>query len=345
MLNSRMNGDSAHSDAANGDMQDDLRQQTAAALLDRVDAVAADSVAIFRYSGVEALDADYGQRLGRLLTQQLAITVRDGRLDPRGRFVTELHRIILERSLPSASLFTFVYLTERTALDELALNDTIGATSEHWPLVAQLVRRASFDLLAAYTERAQLDPSGTTIIDKLTTLHTRALFDAVLANELERAGRFGAAVSLILFDVDRLSEINQEHGYGVGDKILERLGILIRQYFRQHDWVARHSEDSIAVLLSRTDAEHASSLAERVRATVEERLGFTDHRSDRAVPVTISAAVINLQVAAGDVIDPERLLADAEAAIERAKKQGRNRVERVDGYSGVLKAASPAPNS
>ena len=97
------------------------------------------------------------------------------------------------------------------------------------------------------------------------------------------------------------------------------------------------------MLLSRTDAEHASSLAERVRATVEERLGFTDHRSDRPVPVTLSAAVINVQVAVGDVIDPERLLADAEAAVERAKQQGRNRVERVDGYSGVLRAESPAP--
>src|SRR5206468_6761930 len=134
------------------------------------------------------------------------------------------------------------------------------------------------------------------------------------------------SISLILFDVDRLSAINQEHGYGVGDRILERLGILIRQYFRHHDWVARHAEDSFAVLLTRTDAEHASGLAERVRATVEERLGFTDHRTDRQVTVTLSAAVINVvRVAVGDVIDPERLLADAETAVERAKRHGRNR--------------------
>ena len=86
---------------------------------------------------------------------------------------------------------------------------------------------------------------------------------------------------MILFDVDHLSSINKEHGYGVGDEILERLGILIRKYFRQHDWVARHSEDSMAVLLTRTDAEHASELAERVRRTVEERLGFADHRTDQ----------------------------------------------------------------
>jgi diguanylate cyclase (GGDEF)-like protein len=343
MLNPHMDSDSAYADEENGQIQDDLRQQTSSVLLERVDAVTADTVAIFPYSGAETLDTGYCQRLGLLLTQLLAIAVRDGRLDARGGFVADLHRVVLERSLSMERLFTFAYLTERTALDELALNDTIGATSEPWPLVAQLVRRASFDLLAAYAERAQLEPSETAIIDKLTTLHTRPLFDAVLAKEVERAGRFGYPISLILFDVDHLSAINQEHGYGVGDKILERLGILIRQYFRHHDWVARHSEDSMAVLLSRTDAEHASSLAERVRSTVADRLGFTDHRSDRPVPVTLSAAVINVQVAVGDVIDPERLLADAEAAVERAKQQGRNRVERLDGYSGALRTDTPAP--
>ena len=343
MLNSHMNSDSAYADEANGRIQDDLRQQTSSILLERVDVVTADTVALFPYSGAETLDTDYCDRLGQLLTQLLAVAVRDGRLDSRGGLVADLHQAILERSLSMERLFTFAYLTERTALDELALSDTIGATSEQWPQVAQLVRRASFDLLAAYTERAQLEPSEAAIIDKLTTLHTRLVFNAVLAKEVERAGRLGYSISLILFDVDNLSSINQEHGYGVGDRILERLGILIRQYFRQHDWVARHSEDSIAVLLSRTEAEHASSLAERVRATVAERLGFTDHRSDRVVPVTLSAAVINVQVAVGDVIDPERLMADAEAAVERAKQQGRNRVERVDGYSGVLKTETPAP--
>ena len=58
--------------------------------------------------------------------------------------------------------------------------------------------------------------------------------------------------------------------------------------------------------------------------------------------VTLSAGVINLQVAPGDAIDSERLLADAEAAVGRAKQLGRNRVERVDGYSGVLRPERPA---
>jgi diguanylate cyclase (GGDEF)-like protein len=338
-----MEGGSSYTDI--GDIQDDLRQQVSEVILDRAALLVWDTVAIFPFSGTEHLEPDYCNRIGQLLVQLLALGVREGRVDSRGGFVADLHRMALERSLPVERLFTFVYLLERTVLDELALSDRIGATSEPWPLAAQLVRRASFDLLAGYTTRAQLDPSDAAITDRLTTLYTRPMFDAVLAKELERAGRFGYPVSLILFDVDRLSTINKQHGYGVGDKVLERLGILIRQYFRQHDWVARYAEDAMAVLLTRTDAEHANELAERVRATVEERLGFTDHRSERSVPVTVSAVVMNLKIAAGDVVDTERLMADAESGVERAKERGRNRVELVDGYSAALRSEPQAPAS
>jgi diguanylate cyclase (GGDEF)-like protein len=333
---------SGRSQDADGPIQDDLREQIAAAVQDRGSVLVWDTVAIFPFSGTELLEAEYCNRIGEIVVQMLLLAIRNTKVDPRGGAVADLHRVALERNLSAGRLFTFVYLLERSALDELALNETIGATSEPWPLVAQIVRRASFDLLASYTEHAELEPSEAAVVDKLTTLYTRALLDAVLGKELERAARFGAPISLIMFDVDGLSAINQQHGYGVGDRILERLGILIRQYFRQHDWVARHSEDAIVVLLSRTDGDSAAELAERVRSTVEDRLEFVDHRTDTRVHVTISAAVVNVDVSVGDIVDPDRLLADAEIAVDRAKKQGRNRVVRVDGYSGKQ---PPAPSA
>ena len=223
--------DRVFADEASARLQGDLRQQVAAALLDRADLITADAVAIFPHSGLESLDADYCGRLGNLLTLLLTFAVRDARVDSRSGFVADLHRTIGERMVPIDRVFTFVYFTERTALDELALDERLGATSEPWAVVGQIVRRGSFDLLAAYIERAQLEPTEAAVVDKLTTLHTRPMLDAVLAKEVERAGRFGDDVSVILFDVDRLSTINEEHGYGVGDRILERLGILIRQYF------------------------------------------------------------------------------------------------------------------
>lgn len=316
-----------------GRIQTDLRQRVAARLLEQADIIAGDSVEIFPQT--DELGIDYCRRAGQLLTQLLAFAVRDGSIDARGGFIGDLYRVALERSLTADRLFAFAYLTERTAVDELALSDSLGATSEVWPIVAQMVRGASFDVLAAYMERAHLEPAGSAVIDRLTTLYSRVVFDAVLAKEVDRAGRFGQSFSIILFDVDRLSAINQDFGYGVGDKVLERLGILMRTYFRQHDWVARHSEDTMVILLTHTSADRAIELAERVRHTVESRLWFTDHRTERQVPVTVSAAVVNVPVSSGDVIDPERLLAIGEAAIERAKSQGRNRVETVDGSPGI----------
>jgi diguanylate cyclase (GGDEF)-like protein len=335
---------SDYSDEAGQPAQDDLRHRIAAAIHERATVVVWDTVAIFPFSGDELLDPEYCNRLGDAIIQLLTGGVRDGRIDSRGGGVAALHRLALDRDLMAGRLFTLVYLLERSLLDELAISDTLGATSEPWPVVAQMIRRASFDLLAAYTERIQLEPSESAIIDKLTTLYTRPLFEAVLVKELERAGRYKYPMAVILFDVDHLSAINEEHGYGVGDKLLERLGILIRQYFRQHDWVARYAEDAIIVMLPRTDSASAIDLAERVRSTVEGRLEFVDHRTNRSVRITLSAAVVNVKAAVGELIDIGRLMAEAELTVERAKQLGRNRVVHVDGYTGE-KPAAPVPGA
>ena len=319
----------------------DLRTQIASAVEARTESIAADASAMFSYGDPAAVNADYGQRVGRLVTELLAAAIRDGRVGVGGGLIADLLRAVAQRGASTERVFSFVYLLERATLDELALDERTGATSEAWPVTAQLVRRASFDLLAAYAERARLEPVEASIVDPLTSLYTRPLFEAVVAKEIERAGRFGDDLSLIVFDVDRLAEINRAYGHGVGDKILERLGILIRQYFRQHDWVARHSEDSIAVLLTRLDADRAAALAEHVRTTVEQRLEFPDYRTDVRVAVTLSVGLVNLAVAVGDVVDPVRLMADAEAALDRAKRLGRNRVERIDVRSGAVRVNVP----
>jgi diguanylate cyclase (GGDEF)-like protein len=337
-----MNGpDSDFNDELAGRVPDDLRRHIHAVMQRQLSALTADAVAIFPYSGDDTLEPEYCEPLAQILAQLLATAIRDGRVETRAGLLDELHRMVRERPLPLERLFTFAYFIERTTLDELALDDDIGATGDSWPLVAQLVRRGSFDVLAAYADRAQFEPAAAPIVDRLTTLYSAPLLQAVLAKEAETAGRHGDTLSLIVFDVDNLGEINQKFGYGVGDKVLERLGILVRTYFRQNDWVARLSEDSIAVLLTRTDADRAADLAEQVRHTVADRLWFLDHRTERNVPVTVSGAIVNVAATPGTVIDPERLLIDAEEAIDRAKRHGRNRVERVDGYARAQQSRLP----
>jgi diguanylate cyclase (GGDEF)-like protein len=310
---------------------EDLREQLSAVLSARSGDIAADAAGTFARGCAEALSADYCRQLGALLLRGVAGAIADGRLDARDVHAGELRRATGQRSLDPQSLFAFAYLLEQAALDELSVDAAFGATTESWPLVVQLVRRASFDLLAAWAGAAATGG----VVDALTTVYSRPMFDAVLVKELDRASRFGAALSLILFGVDRLDAIDTAHGPGVGDRILERIGILLRSYFRQHDWVARHADDHFAVLLTNTNADQAASLADRARATVEARLGFVDHRSQARVAVTLSGGVVSMSIGAGDVVDDVRLTTAAESALDRATRAGGNRLERVDGYSAV----------
>jgi len=323
---------------------DDLRREAAGAILEGRDVIAGDTAALFSCTDVDVLESEYCHRLAHLLIDLLYHAVGDGQVDARSSLVAELCRLVAARSVSTTRLFTLVHLGERTALDELAQNPSLGATCEPWPHVAQLVRRGSFDMLAAYTERLRLDPFEAIVTDPLTTLYTRPLLLAVLAKEMERASRGGAQISLILFGVDRLAEINSAHGTGVGNRILERIGILCRTFFRQQDWIARHADDSIAVLLPQTGADDAADLADRWRTMVEARLTVTDHWTSEPVSVTVTAAVIGAQISPGTLVDPDGLLADAEAALARARTDGRNRVLRVNGapVSRALPRSSPS---
>lgn len=309
----------------------DLRRHVAHHLLDRRDVVVADTVATFPMSGgSRRLDADYCVRLGNHVVRLLSDAILDSRIDSRASGISDLAALAAERELLPDQLFAFAHIAMSTAIDELALDPRVGANTDPWPQAAQIVRRAAFDVLAAWTTRSLDLPQRSAIEDALTTLHTRPVLDAVLPKECQRAERFEHWLSMMLIDVDNLSAINRTHGYGVGDRILERMGILLRAYFRQHDWVVRYAEDSVAVLLPETTPADALLLAERTRTMVEERLTFRDYRTEQRAVVSVSVAVTSARALEGEPIDHERFQAEAEAALERAKVGGRNRVEQVE---------------
>ena len=233
-----------------------------------------------------------------------------------------------DRNLPVQRLLNFVYLMERSVLDELALDVEIGATSVRWLIVSQAVRKASFDLMGAYFDRAQHESTSPTITDKLTTLYSRAMMDVVLSTEVQRAERFSFPMALIVFDVDKLAELtaawlrggrSRARAPGHPDtQVLppERLGV---PTWRRLD----------RGVLCQVAADDAFFLASRVVAMVEQRLEFKDHDTDDRVRVTVSAAAITGQGSIGEPFDAERLLLEADASLKRAKALGRNRVERT----------------
>lgn len=278
-------------------------------------------------------DEAAGEAREHLVERTLAVlrtSLRDGDLDRRGPEVTELATSCATRQLAPRQLAALIHLVERTLLDELALDEEVGATSDAWPVVVRLVHTSAYDALAVTSEHA-LEVSGRVVEDARTTLHSRAVLELAIEKELRRAERFGHPLAFLLLDVDRLSELNVAHGYGFGDRVLERIGIVMRTYFREHDWVARHGEDSFAVLLPETPIAHAEPLAEQVRRMVEERLALQDHRTGAPVPITVSVAVLVADThAVSGCVRSAHVLAQAEQALMRAKVGGRNRVERIE---------------
>lgn len=319
----------------------ELRDHIARVLELRSTSITSDAAAVFPFTAVEAAD-ELSARLADLVLSVLIVAVREGQVEARSTHVADLRRLAREQSLPVRQLFNLVYLLERAALDELALDESFGATSEPWPSIGQILRRSSFELLAGFAERLAQEAGSEALIDPLTTLHTRDVLLAALEKEIQRSERFSHPFALIVFDVDHMAALNAKHGYGIGDRVLERLGIVIRNYFREQDWVSRCSGDTFGVLLPETQREHAEQLAERVRDTVEQRMPLRDYRSDGQVLVTVSAAVVIVEAVDASV-RAEHLLKEAEQAVRRAKHGGRNRVERVD--VNVKAAQPPARDS
>lgn len=308
----------------------ELRRLVASHLMDRRDWIAAHAVAAFPLpTHSHRLDRDSCVQLGTLIMKLLSEAILDGHSDSRAAGISDLTAFLAGRDMSPDQFFSFVHIAMNTAIDDLSQHERVGMRRQPWPQAAQTVRRAAFDLLGAWAMRMTVASAPRSIEDPLTTLLIRPVIDAALPKECCRAERFEHWLSMVLLDIDNLSAINQTHGYGVGDRILERMGILMRSYFREHDWVSRYAEDTIAVLLPETNPDDAMTLADRTRSMIEERLTFRDYRTEQRIVVTVSVAVTSARALEGEPIDHVKFRAAAEAALERAKTGGRNRVEHV----------------
>ncbi len=307
----------------------ELRTQVARILQGHAGDIVTDALGVYPFAGVEHVSAEERARLGELAFRLLTTAVRDGELDAGYPIVADLGRLAVQHEVSIRLLFTVLYLMERSALDQLAQDESFGLESEPWPTLTQMLHRASLDVCAAVS--AHVGRNGPSIVDPLTTLHTREVFVAALEKEIQRAERFGYPFAVIVLDVDDLDEINEKHGRGAGDRVIERIGIVVRNYFRETDWVGRLGEDMFGVLMPDIQGFNAERLAERIRVTVQERMRLRDHRSDEAYAVTVSVGVLVVP-SAERAMKADVLLEQAVAAVGRASAAGGNRVlsQRLD---------------
>lgn len=179
---------------------------------------------------------------------------------------------------------------------------------------------------------AQLDQLAGT--DTLTGACNRRHFHDVLPQELERAARYGHPLSVLMIDLDLFKSINDRYGHLTGDRVLQQVADCVRGELRKVDLLTRWGGEEFVVLLPDTASEQAMLLAERIRANLAAR--------PVDGPGRITASIGVAQLATGD--DWEQWLARADAALYRAKKAGRNRVEVDQGASppGTADWISPA---
>lgn len=161
-------------------------------------------------------------------------------------------------------------------------------------------------------------------LDGLTGIPNRRQFDATLLKEWHRCQRNQQPLSLIVADVDFFKKYNDALGHAAGDRVLQEVAATLRQAARRPgDLVARYGGEEFVLLLPETDATSAQALAEGLQQLLHSK-AFAHPNSSLGPCLTMSMGG-NTTVPSTTALDPE-FFALADAALYRAKHQGRNQV-------------------
>ena len=152
--------------------------------------------------------------------------------------------------------------------------------------------------------------------DGLTGLYNHAFLMKTLETEIERARRYGTALSLVMLDIDHFKKFNDTYGHQLGDTVLVETAKLLRQPLRASDTAGRYGGEEFMLILPNTDHDGALALAERIRSSIE-----TTPFTDVHLQVTISAGI-----AAWDKQKLVELIQTADDRLYDAKRNGRNQV-------------------
>lgn len=171
--------------------------------------------------------------------------------------------------------------------------------------------------------------------DAKTGLFNARHFQTVFASELERAQQFRRPLALIVADLDFLRNINNTYGHLAGDKVIVGIGETIRNTIRPEDIAGRFGGEEFTIILPETEVEGARVLAERLRNEVS-AVPYDINPEGAPVHVTIS---IGVACYPGEGNTPSELFAAADAAVYKAKANGRNQVVFANDLTVALNSA------
>lgn len=239
-----------------------------------------------------------------------------------GQWVGEMS--VLEGLPPSAHVMAAVG-TRLLAVEGQALRTLLEYSAPvAGNMLHALSRRLRRDnLLVGHSMLQQRVSEADARLDPLTGLHNRRWLDESLRDLLGHYKAQGGQFSVMMLDLDRFKPYNDIHGHLAGDRALANFAAVVQRQVRTGDQVARFGGEELVALLPDTDLEEAQAVAERVRTAVREA-PVTDHDGTPLPSVTVSIGLAAWRP--GDT--PQGLLDRVDAALYRAKAEGRDRVSR-----------------
>ncbi|TXH05720.1 MAG: diguanylate cyclase [Nevskiaceae bacterium] len=158
--------------------------------------------------------------------------------------------------------------------------------------------------------------------DPLTGVFNRGHFAEVAMQEIDRARRFSEPLSLVMMDIDHFKKVNDTYGHEAGDKAIISLAATTGSAIRKIDALGRIGGEEFALLLPRANKDPAFETAQRLRIRLmEQRI---DLGGGQSLNYTVSMGVAALRPTTRDL---QELMRNADAALYKAKREGRNRVE------------------
>ena len=158
------------------------------------------------------------------------------------------------------------------------------------------------------------------ITDGLTKLYNLRHFYNLLEVEIDRCRRYGHSLALLLFDIDNFKVYNDTYGHLEGDKVLVKIGQIIRSCLRTMDSAYRYGGEEFTVILPETTAQEANNVANRIRIAVE---------LENFIPKAGKVATVTISIGVTEYHNDEQLsefIKRADQAMYLSKEKGRNTI-------------------
>jgi len=156
--------------------------------------------------------------------------------------------------------------------------------------------------------------------DPLTKVYNRRAYVKRISNDMDRFLRYKTIFSILVIDIDFFKKVNDTYGHAIGDKCLQEITRRTMPVLRKNDMLARYGGEEFVVIIPETPSSGAVVVAEKIRAKIE-KIEFI-YKAD-TIRMTVSIGVS--EVKEGDS-SHETVFERADAALYRAKSEGRNRV-------------------